>query len=466
MAIDTTNSASKEPQAEKGDLVEPSSPNEGSSKKPNQKLGVIFLTVFLDLVGFSIIFPLFPKMLEWYFALEGGDGLLGDLLNILRAGSGAVGDKQNIYTAVLFGGVLGSLYASLQFIFAPIWGKLSDRNGRRRILIITVAGTCLSYILWFFSGTFFLLVCARILGGLMSGNISVASAAVADVTTRENRAKGMGMLGAAFGLGFIIGPAMGGLLAQFDLTQGALAGIPGINPFSMPALVAALLSIVNLVWIYFRFEETVTKENQEKAQGRPSNPLVLLKPVDIDGVNRANLVFFIYTLAFTGMEFTLTFLASDRFNYSPIDNAYLFIFVGFIIVLVQGGIVRRLAPKYGEIKICIAGLLLLFPGLVLVGQCQTEFVLYSGLGLLSVGSALVNPSMSALVSLYTPTERQGEVLGIFRSLGSLARATGPIIACTAYWKLGAQWPYFGAALLLVIPFLLAFSMRTANQEQP
>lgn len=431
---------------------------------PKSKLGVIFLTVFLDLVGFSIIFPLFPEMLEWYFALEGADSLLGQLLDILRQASGAAGEKREIYTAALFGGVLGSLYAVLQFIFAPIWGKISDQAGRRRILLITVGGTFFSYVLWFFSGSFILLIGARIIGGLMSGNISVASAAVADVTTKENRAKGMGMLGAAFGLGFIIGPAMGGILAQFDLTKTALGQLPGVNPFSMPALIAAILSITNLLWIYFRFNETSTAENRAKAEGRPHNPLVLLKPSDIDGVNRLNLVFFVYTLAFTGMEFTLTFLARDRFSYTPIQNAYLFVYVGFIIVLIQGGVVRRVAPKYGERNVSLCGLVLLFPGLVLIGRCETESMLYMGLGLLSVGSALINPSLSALVSLYSPTERQGEVLGIFRSLGSLARAIGPIVACTAYWKMGAEWPYFGAALLMIFPFFMAFSLKPAKMD--
>src|SRR5207249_1133339 len=172
-------------------------------------IGVIFLTIFVDMVGFSIIFPLFPEMLKFYLGREGREGALGALLKTLESAFGQSSEQQ---VAVLFGGVLGSLYAVLQFIFAPLCGCLSDRVGRRPVLLLTIGGISISYLLWFFSGSFTLLVAARFLGGLMGGNISVATAAVADSTTAENRAKGMGIIGAAFGLGFILGPTIGGVM--------------------------------------------------------------------------------------------------------------------------------------------------------------------------------------------------------------------------------------------------------------
>ncbi|MGB0344499.1 MAG: MFS transporter, partial [Coraliomargarita sp.] len=199
----------------------PSTFENGSANAPGrQTLPIVFLTLFLDLVGFSIIFPLFPAMLDYYLPQEGGGsgGLLGKLIApiaTLAENSGA--EDPRFMTAVLFGGILGSLYSVLQFICAPLWGACSDRVGRRKVLLITIAGLALSYAAWFFAASFWMLVLARVLGGVMGGNLSVATAAVADVTSREKRAGGMAIVGIAFGLGFLVGPAIGGLSSRIDL---------------------------------------------------------------------------------------------------------------------------------------------------------------------------------------------------------------------------------------------------------
>ena len=206
-------------------------------------MGVIFLTLFLDLVGFSIIFPLFPSMLNYYLEMEQGGTLLTKLLDALHSISGTqpTNGVPSPQVVALFGGVLGSLYSLLQFLFAPVWGIVSDRIGRRPVLLLTIAGIAVSYVLWFFSGSFTLLLISRLIGGIMSGNISAATAAIADVTTAKNRAKGMGMVGAAFGLGFIMGPAIGGSLSLADLTEMAPSLQRfGVNPFSMAAGAACL----------------------------------------------------------------------------------------------------------------------------------------------------------------------------------------------------------------------------------
>lgn len=180
-----------------------------NTKGNRSRLGVIFLTLFLDLVGFSIIFPLFPAMLDYYLPSgDGGHSLLGQLIAPLAnwaERSGAADPR--FMTAVLFGGILGSLYSILQFICAPLWGAYSDRVGRRKVLLITISGLALSYILWFFAASFWVLVLARVLGGAMGGNLSVATAAVADTTTRAKRSSGLAIIGIAFGLGFKIGRA-------------------------------------------------------------------------------------------------------------------------------------------------------------------------------------------------------------------------------------------------------------------
>ena len=433
-----------------------------NTERKKSPLGVLFLTVFVDLVGFSIIFPLFPDMLEHYS--RPGGGFFADWIKQLAEFSGETGDKKFTAT-VLFGGILGSLYSILQFLFAPMWGRLSDRIGRRPVLLITIGGLCLSYLVWIFSHSFLLLIISRVLGGAMGGNISVATAAMADSTDKKNRAKGMGMIGMAFGLGFILGPAIGALLSGFELDK-ALPGM-GFNPFSAAAAGAFLLSLWNLSWVMRSFKESLPEQERGKAHqaGRPISPLKLFRGFDLPGVSRTNLVYFIFLVAFAGMEFTLTFLAKDRFKYDSHDMMWIFIFVGLIIALVQGGVVRRMAPKMGEKKVSLYGLVLLVPGLLMVGTAGSEGLFYLGLALLAVGSALATPCLTALASLYTPADRQGEVLGTFRSLGALARAVGPILACAAYWKLGSEWPYYGATALVLLPILLALGLPPAPKRE-
>ena len=196
-------------------------------KKPT--LLIVFLTVFIDVVGFSIIFPLFPEMLDYYIELDGKDSLIGSLVAWL---SKFAGDDKNA-VATLFGGVLGSLYGFLQFLFAPIWGAYSDRRGRRPTLIFTLGGIVLANLIWVFAGSFALLVLGRALGGIMAGNISTASAVAADITSGKNRASGMILIGVALGLGFILGPAIGGFAYGWQLVeQGKVVPGLALHPFS------------------------------------------------------------------------------------------------------------------------------------------------------------------------------------------------------------------------------------------
>ena len=278
-----------------------STPSEVASPRT---LRIIFLTLFLDLVGFSIIFPLFPAMLNYYLpAGTGSDSLLGRIIAPLATwaeASGAVNPR--FLTAVLFGGALGSLYSILQFVFAPIWGTYSDRVGRRTVLLLTIAGLALSYLAWALAASFWVLVLARVLGGIMGGNISVATAAVADITTKEKRSAGMAIVGVAFGLGFIVGPAIGGYCATLDLTTfaPALATI-GINPFSTPALVSLFLAILNWVYVARAFPETLAPEKRQ-AKKIAFNIFPKNQPAN----NRVNLVYLIFMMAFSGMDFTLS----------------------------------------------------------------------------------------------------------------------------------------------------------------
>ncbi len=427
-------------------------------------LGVVFLTIFIDLLGFTIIFPLFPAMLDYYLRVDGSGGGLGWLLRQIDAFAQLAGSHGN-YRAVLFGGALGSLYGVLQFLFAPIWGALSDRHGRRPVLLVTVAGTTLSYVLWFFSGSFLFFIAARLIGGAFAGNLSVATAAVADVTTRENRAKGMGIVGVAFGLGFLFGPAIGSVAAFHDLSaqHPGLARL-GVNPFSLPALLSLGFSLLNLAWVWLRFKETLDPAHRGAAGHiRIRHPLHELMVAEAGPARRTNWLYFIFTLSFSGMEFSLPFLAAERFHYRPTDMFKIFVFLGMVLILTQGGIVRRAVPRYGEKPVLLAGLFTVMLGIALVGLASSSWLLYTGLAAIGFGSGLTNPTVSALVSLYSPAAQQGRMLGVFRSLGSLARGVGPIVACALYWWLGATTTYLLAAALVLAPWLLALPLPTPEK---
>jgi ferrochelatase len=420
-------------------------------------LKLMFLTMFLDLVGFSIIFPMFPAMAKHYLSVDADNyflsAMMGLISNIQSISTGADGTA-GMSTIVLFGGLLGALYSLLQFVAAPLWGGISDRIGRRPVLLISVFGLFISYVMWFFSGSFTLLIAARAIGGLMSGNLSIASAVVSDVTDEKNRSKGMAVIGIAFALGFVFGPALGGILSLYNpIAQNPQWAEYGVNPFSTPAALAATLSFINFFTIWRSFPETLKKGTKAHME-RSINPLRLFKPLPIKGVNLTNISYFFFITAFSGMEFTLTFLAVERLGYSSMDNAYMFIFIGFIIGMVQGGYVRRKAHQVGERKMALQGLIAIVPGLVLLAFTQSAWMLYFGLFFLAVGSAMTIPCLTSLLSFYSPKHMQGQSLGIFRSLGSLGRVLGPIYASLVYWKFGSILAYITGAALVFLPAMI------------
>jgi len=438
------------------------SPPTSAAQAPRARsvLGIVFLTAFLDLAGFSILFPLFPAMLDHYLAMEGEQSLVGRLVAVLR---GFAGDSHNadFLVVTLFGGILGSLYSILQFLFAPLWGSTSDRVGRRPTLVITLLGTALAYLLWFCAGSFALLVASRLFAGVMAGNLATASAVVADVTTARDRTKGMGLLGAAIGLGFILGPAIGGLCSLYDFAARFPAWTAwGVNPFSAPALAAFALAALNFLWAAARLPETLPPERRGRRSHRRSvNPFVMFGARSLGApVARVNLIYFAAFLAFAAVEFTLVFLAVERFDYTPRENAWMFVYVGLLIALVQGGAVRALAPRFGDRSLALAGQVLIAPGFALIGLASTQLALYAGLSFTALGSALIVPSLSALVSRYAPPDRQGFALGTFRSVGSLARALGPLMGSVCYWRLGSRSPYLAATAFLLLPAVLTLAL--------
>ncbi len=427
-------------------------PSSGSNHKA---IGSILLTLFLDLVGFSIVFPLFPAMLQYYLDKEGTGLLLNWILNMADS-IGTLSGAGDSFTPVLFGGILGSLYSLLQFGMAPLWGAISDRFGRRNVLLFTIAGTAASYLLWVFSGAFWLLLLSRTIGGAMSGNISVSTAAVADMSDRKNRAKAMGMVGATFGIGFVMGPALGALFAMWN----PVASFPnaeafGIHPFSAAALGAFFLCVINWLWVWKAFPETLTEEIRAKAKPlNQYNPLKALFAASDAGVRRAGFLNYFFLLSFSGMEFTLSFLGVKRFGFEIHQITLMMVFVGFVLIVVQGGLVRRLAPKVGEKPLVLVGLMFVVLGFAWLSQANSVGTLYGALGVMAVGAGIISPCLSALLSLYAKEESQGKSMGSFRAWGSLARATGPILAGFVFWWAGSEAAYLMGGFMLLIPLIL------------
>lgn len=425
-------------------------------------LGVIFLTLYIDLIGFSIIFPLGPDLLSHYLNAEGHAGALGWLL-------GQVDNLAHVFhiennAVVLFGGVISSFFSILQFIFAPFWGAISDRRGRRGVLLLTISGTALGYLIWVVSGSFWLFLVSRIVSGAFSGNLSVATAAVADVTTREERSRAMGIVGAAFGLGLVTGPTIGGLTSQLNLLN-AHPGLTrfGINPFSVPAAIAFVMCLINLLWVYARFKESLSDQARAEArEPRLRNPLKAILSLENPAIRRTNIVAFVYSIAFVAMETTLTFLAFERFDYKARQNTGLLAFLGVCSIITQGYIVRKLLKSMHEIPVLTSGLLVSAIGLLCIGLVPTSFVplLYIGVGLLAAGSGLVNPSTTGLISLYATASEQGRVLGIFRSLGSLTRAFTPLLAGIIFWRFNDKGTilYVSAAALTLVALGLSTTL--------
>jgi MFS family permease len=430
---------------------------ERSGGAPRTSLGVIFLVLFTDLVAFGMLFPIYGGLLTFYS--ESGHPLMGWILATVDAIHPGSSPNQRV---ALFGGIMAALYAGLQFIAAPLWGRLSDRVGRRPVLLFSMIGTLVANLLWVFGGDFGIFILSRVLAGGLSGNVGVANAAVADITTPENRGRGLAAIGMAFGFGFIIGPAIGGLVSAQALRVDAL-GWPGLHPFSTVALVAAGLGAVNLVWALARFRETIAPERRgQPGAPRPLNPLQLIDPALGSEVRALNLACLFHTLIFSGLEATLVFLTWERFAFDPMANGWLFVWMGFVSLLANGVLFRRLVTKVGPRPLAMFGLVVMAPGYLLVGLVDWHaalWLLVLGSAVLSVGTGTVFPGLNTMASLAADPARQGWVMGTFRSASALGRAIGPLLGAVVYfaWRPGATYLVCAGAVLL--PLWLVWRVR-------
>jgi MFS family permease len=425
--------------------------------------GVVFLVLFLDLISFGIVFPIYGAMLSHYLARD--DGFLTSILAAASTIAPGAGPDQQ---AALFGGILGALYAGLQFLAAPFWGRLSDRIGRRPVLLMSLAGSLAANLLWVFSADILVLLVARCVAGVFAGNVATAHAAIADITTPERRGRAMALVGLAFGLGFVIGPAIGGVAwhVGHGWWDGA-AAVWGLHPFSLPALIATALAACNWLWAWRSFRETLPPERRgHPGDERPIAPWRIFGASQGRAVGRLNLAFCVYTLLFAGMETTLVFLLGDpaRLGWTPLELGGLFVGMGLTTALAQGAY-RGLVRRHGAAALTCAGLALFLPGMGLIGVSAvltSAPILLAGVGLLACSSGLVFPGVTTLVSLAADPARQGHAMGTFRSAGALGRAVGPLIAAAAYFGLHPAAPYALAAVAGLAPLVLLLRLRVAT----
>nr|CAD7457175.1 unnamed protein product [Timema tahoe] len=405
-----------------------------SSLDTHRTVYIVFLSLLLDLLAFTMILPLLPSLLDHYRLNDSPQGLYPWLLDKVRHFQHLVGAPDR-FNSVLFGGFLGSMFSFLQFVASPLVGGLSDVYGRKPVLLTCLVGIASSYVLWAFSSSFALFVLARVVGGISKGNVSLAMAIIADVSTPAARGRGMALVGIAFSVGFIIGPVIGAMFAHWSHSQTG-------DWFVVPALFALGLALADILFVMLCFKESLPKERRAKSVagslGQAAayiNVLDLFRfravrnisQKDLVELRRLGFIYFVYLFLYSGLEFTLTFLTHHTFNYTSMQQGWMFFAIGVTMALMQGGYVRRL-PEHKIRPTAVLGLFLIVPSYVCVGLASSYILLYVGLFLYAVSTAMVVSCLTTLVSKHGSHDQKGTVMGIFRSLGALARATGPIFA--------------------------------------
>jgi DHA1 family tetracycline resistance protein-like MFS transporter len=345
------------------------------------------------------------------------------------------------------------MYSIMQFFFAPVWGRLSDRIGRRPVILISLVASCLGYFLFAFARGLALLFASRVIAGIGGANIGTAQAYIADTTSHENRAKGMGLIGAAFGLGFILGPPMSGALSHF----GAKHGMPDNL---LPGLVAGSMSLTALLVAAFVLGESKAPDATVRSGVPPQFDRRVWRQMATHAIVLAIMAtLFIGLLAVAGMETSVTLHARDRFNFKPLDLAYFFLFMGVIVAAIQGGLIGKLSRRLGEKTLVAIGTASFTIGLALIPGVYRVSLLYVVAFFLAVGQGLTYPSLMSMVTKASPAREHGSMLGLATAVGSLARFVGPIFTGFLYDLAKARGAFYGGAALTFIAFMIALSMR-------
>jgi DHA1 family tetracycline resistance protein-like MFS transporter len=370
-------------------------------------LAVVVLIVLVDLLGFTVVMPLLPRFAEQY-DLEGWQI-----------------------------GLLFSTYPLCQLVAGPILGRLSDRYGRRPVLIASQAGTALSFVMLGLAQDFPTMLLARALDGASGGNILVAQAYVADVTTPENRARGLGLIGMAFGIGFVLGPLLGGILV----------GLPVADDWRLrlPFFVGAAFSTIAFVLVLLRLPESLPADSSARKHARVVTIHGLVETLSRASTARLVGLGFLVTLSFACLEGTFSLFLEKRMGWNASQASYGFAFLGFVSAVVQGGLIRRLVARFGETGLIVAGATALTIGLATLANMGTVPVLVASTVVIAVGQGLLSPSVSGLLSRVTPPSEQGSVFGTFSSAQTLARMLSYSVANVLLARFGPSAPFWAGS---------------------
>jgi DHA1 family tetracycline resistance protein-like MFS transporter len=389
-------------------------------------LWIVVAIVLVDLLGFAIVMPLLPR-----FASEYGF------------------DATRI-------GLLMAAYPMLQLVAGPILGKLSDRYGRRPVLAISQVGTAVSFVILGLSTNYWVMLAARMLDGASGGNIIVAQAYIADVTKPEHRARSLGLIGAAFGVGFVLGPLMGGLLAG--------APVPHHWQLRLPFLVAAGFSSLAAALVITSLPESLPADAQARQAARVVSWRGVVDLVRLPGVGALVAVSAVVTLAFAALEGTFSLFLKGRFGWNTSDAAYAFAALGLVSAMVQGGLIRRLVPRFGEARLLVVGIATLAAGLAALAVVGNVGALVAALFVVGVGQGITNPSVQGLISRRTPPSEQGAIFGVHSSALTLARMTNYLVANRLLPR-GTSAPYWEGAALAAFALALAVAAVGAGSSR-
>lgn len=389
------------------------------NKKPQI---VIFLTVFIYLLGFGMIIPIIPMISVQYGATAFQTGMLL------------------------------SVYSLMQFVFSPIWGRLSDKYGRRPVLLSCLFGEIFAYLLFAQATNIEMLFVARILSGFFGASISTASAYISDITPANERSKGMALVGAAFGLGFLFGPAIGGGLTIWAEHINNDAHFKS----SFSAYWVAALCLITFLFAFRYLKETLNKDLIDK--NKLSRFQALTKYFSVPTIGPLIFVFFLSSFGMSTMEATLVLFMKDGFGWGTKEISFGFAYVGLMIVLTQGVFVRRLIPKYGERNILRLGLILMAMGFLGISIAHSIFAMAVTQTLLAVGVGFVNPSTLGSISLLTNSNEQGAALGSTQSMASLGRIVGPLLGGALYQSLNHQSPFIFSGLFTLIGLMVVIAI--------
>lgn len=366
----------------------------------------IFITVFVDMLGYSMMIPLLP-----FFVTQNGGN------------------------AAIAGG-LGSFYAFLQLFSGPVLGSLSDRVGRKPVLLACLLGTASAYALFGLAGSLWVLFAAVLLDGLTGNNLTTAYAYIADVTDADNRARGMGLVGAAFGLGLMAGPALGGLLSGYGL--------------AVPAFAAAAIALLNVLYGWVFLPESLSPARRS-VKPISFNALAQLRGIFSIAPIRLLLVsIFVLNLAFSGLQTNFPLFSNARFGWDPRQNGLFFAYVGVVAVFVQGFLYGRIQPIFQERRLAFYGLGLMSLGMAGIAAAPAPWALYPAVGIAALGSGMSIPSLSGIISNRIHESQQGQLMGGQQALLSLATVLGPSLAGLSFQFIAAPAPYWiGSALAMI-----------------